>query len=130
MQNQKLISCITIEDDPLMSAILEELIEEELGIELLGQYQDGVEGIKAIHHLKPEFIFLDINMPGIDGLEVFELSDHKPFVIIISGEQQLRKECENIPQVIAFLDKPVDKKEFKKAVDIAIKFSEMERNIG
>ncbi len=124
------ITCVTVEDDELMSSILKDLIEEKQDLELLEQFTNGEVALNRINEIQPDLIFLDINMPGIDGLEMFDNLDFQTFVIIISGSKIRKEEGEEIPHVVAFLDKPVDHISFNKAISVAVKFVELDRNLS
>jgi two-component system, chemotaxis family, protein-glutamate methylesterase/glutaminase len=68
----KKIRVLTIDDSILMSRMLHAAFEKEPDMELVGQAADGIEGLKMIEVLKPDVITLDVEMPGLNGLEFLE----------------------------------------------------------
>ncbi len=80
-----MITCISIDDDPLFLKILESYLEEIKGIELLGSYNNPVDGIMQVVKRKPNILFIDWDMPNLDGFETLATLDKKPKVIMISA---------------------------------------------
>jgi two-component system LytT family response regulator len=74
-----------IDDEPLAHEILEEYLLENTDIEVVGNYYNGFEGIKGIQETTPDLIFLDIQMPKINGFEMLELIDNPPTVIFVTA---------------------------------------------
>lgn len=116
------ITCITIEDDPFISLILKNLIDLDDRLELLDQCEDSVSATLSLSRLKPSILFLDIKIPGLNGIEMLEILDIKPVVIVISGMKNIREQTisEN-PCIVDFVPKPIDVETFKSAVNKAIK---------
>ncbi len=73
MSSEK-IRAIIVDDEELARRILRELIAAHLEIELVAECANGFEAVKAIGELKPDLLFLDIQMPKLDGFEVLELT--------------------------------------------------------
>ena len=64
---------IIIDDEPLARSIVKEYLQEFPELELVAECNDGFEGMKAIQQYQPDLIFLDIQMPKINGFEMLEL---------------------------------------------------------
>jgi two-component system LytT family response regulator len=64
------MKAIIIDDEPLARAIVKEYLQSHQQIELVQECNDGFEGLKAIQQHQPELIFLDIQMPKINGFEL------------------------------------------------------------
>ena len=77
-----------IDDEPLARSLLRNFLDEIEEVEIVGEYESGFEGLKGISDLKPELIFLDIQMPKLNGFEMLELVDEIPHVIFITAYDQ------------------------------------------
>ena len=64
---------ITIDDEPLARSIVKEYLQKYPELEIVEECNDGFEGFKAIQQHQPDLIFLDIQMPKINGFEMLEL---------------------------------------------------------
>ena len=82
------VKVLIIDDEKLARDIVKKYLEQNYEIELLGECQNGFEGIKAINELKPDIIFLDIQMPKLTGFEMLELIDHQPEIIFTTAFDQ------------------------------------------
>ncbi|WP_370088779.1 LytR/AlgR family response regulator transcription factor [Ekhidna sp.] len=80
-----MITCIAIDDDPLFLQSLKAYFWEYEGIELIGTFQNPVNGIMKVVKEKPDVLLLDLEMPYLDGFEALESMDKKPKVIMISA---------------------------------------------
>ncbi len=65
-----MLSALIIDDEPPSREELKALLASENDIEIVGECANAIEGLAAIHHLRPDVIFLDIQMPRISGLEM------------------------------------------------------------
>ena len=66
----KPITCIIVDDEPLAVRLLESYVEKTPDLELMASFTDSINAINAIKTQKPDLIFLDIQMPNIDGMEL------------------------------------------------------------
>jgi len=82
------IKTIIIDDEQLAIDIIRNYLQNHDDIEIIATCQNGFEGVKAIHELKPDLIFLDIMMPKLSGFEMLELLDHLPVVIFSTAYDQ------------------------------------------
>jgi two-component system LytT family response regulator len=80
-----MITTIIIDDEPLARSIVQEYLQGFPQISVAGQCNDGFEGVKAIMQHQPDLIFLDIQMPKINGFEMLELIDQPPAVIFTTA---------------------------------------------
>jgi len=83
-----MIKSVIIDDEPLARSILKEYLHEIGGIEILGEFGNGFDGLKGINDLRPDLVFLDIQMPKLNGFEMLELLDEIPNIIFITAYDQ------------------------------------------
>src|SRR4051812_34453328 len=76
---------IIIDDEPLARSIVTEYLQDTAGVEIVAECNNGFEGVKAIQQHRPDLIFLDIQMPKINGFEMLELLDALPSVIFATA---------------------------------------------
>jgi two-component system, LytTR family, response regulator len=111
-----MIKAIIIDDEPLARSIVTEYLQEQGEIEVIQECNDGFEGVKAIMQDKPHLIFLDIQMPKINGFEMLELLEEKPSVIFTTAfDEYAIKAFET--HAVDYLLKPFTKDRFNKALE-------------
>jgi len=110
-----MISTIIIDDEPLARSIIKEYLQAYPHITLAEECNDGFEGIKAIQQHQPDLIFLDIQMPKINGFEMLELIDHPPMVIFTSAFEEYAIKAFDA-HAADYLLKPFSKERFDKAL--------------
>jgi two-component system LytT family response regulator len=84
----EIIRTIIVEDEELARNLLKSFLKGIDYIELIAECENGFEGVKMINELKPDLVFLDIQMPKITGFEMLELLDHKPQIIFATAYDQ------------------------------------------
>ena len=80
-----MIRSIIIDDEPLARSLIKEYLQDYNQIEVLEECNDGFEGVKSISRHQPDLIFLDIQMPKINGFEMLELIEQPPAVIFTTA---------------------------------------------
>ncbi|HEV2478678.1 MAG TPA: response regulator [Puia sp.] len=109
------IKAIIIDDEPLARSIVVEYLQTYPEITVLQECNDGFEGIKTIQQLHPDLIFLDIQMPKINGFEMLELVEQPPAVIFTTAfDEYAIKAFES--HAVDYLLKPFNKERFDKAI--------------
>jgi two-component system LytT family response regulator len=109
------IKALIIDDEPLARMIVQEYLQAYPEITVLQECSDGFEGIKAIQALHPDLIFLDIQMPKINGFEMLELVEQPPAVIFTTAfDEYAIKAFES--HAVDYLLKPFNKERFDKAI--------------
>jgi two-component system LytT family response regulator len=110
------MKAIIIDDEPLARSIVKEYLQAYPQIEVAQECNDGFEGIKAIMQHQPDIIFLDIQMPKINGFEMLELVDQPPAVIFTTAfDEYAIKAFES--HAVDYLLKPFSKERFDKAME-------------
>jgi len=109
------ITAIIIDDEPLARLIVVEYLQSYPGITLLQECSDGFEGIKAIQQHHPDLVFLDIQMPKINGFEMLELVEDSPAVIFTTAFDEYAIRAFEA-HAVDYLLKPFSKDRFDKAL--------------
>ena len=106
---------IIIDDEPLARSIVTAYLKNFEELEIVAECNNGFEGIKAIEELEPDLIFLDIQMPKINGFEMLELLDKTPSVIFTTAfDEYAIKAFET--SAVDYLLKPFTEERFEKAI--------------
>ncbi|MDZ4666739.1 MAG: LytTR family transcriptional regulator DNA-binding domain-containing protein [bacterium] len=113
-------SCVIIDDEPLARSIVMEYLQDFKNIEVKQECNDGFEGVKAIALHQPDFIFLDVQMPKINGFEMLEILENAPAVIFTTAfDAYAMKAFE--AHAMDYLLKPFSKERFGKAIEKMMK---------
>lgn len=109
------MKALIIDDEPLARMIVKEYLQSHPQIEIVQECNDGFEGLKAIQQHQPDLIFLDIQMPKINGFEMLELVEQPPAVIFTTAfDEYAIKAFES--HAVDYLLKPFSKERFDKAM--------------
>jgi two-component system LytT family response regulator len=109
------MNAIIIDDEPLARSIVKEYLQHHPSIHLIQECNDGFEGVKAIQQYQPDLIFLDIQMPKINGFEMLELIENPPHIIFTTAfEEHAIKAFE--AHAVDYLLKPFSQDRFDKAL--------------
>lgn len=109
------IDCLIIDDEKLARDLLVEFLEPYPDIEVVAQCSKGKDAVEKIDKLKPRLIFLDVQMPGMDGFDVLEAITHKPYVIFTTAYDQYAIQAFD-KNAIDYILKPLDEERFKLAI--------------
>ncbi|MCH8537125.1 MAG: LytTR family DNA-binding domain-containing protein [Alkalimonas sp.] len=77
--------CLIVDDEPLARANIRFLLSEQTDMAIAGEAESGLQALEAIETLQPEVLFLDINLPGLDGLEVLQQLQKPPVVVFCTA---------------------------------------------
>ncbi len=113
------IKAIIIDDEELARELIKNYIKLYPEVEVIAECENGFEGIKAIHEFHPDLIFLDIQMPKLNGFEMLELIDERPEVIFTTAYNQFAIQAFEL-NAVDYLLKPFSKERFKNALSKAI----------
>jgi two-component system LytT family response regulator len=111
---------LIIDDEPLARDRLRGMLGKAAGIELIGECGNGPDAIAAIRRDRPDLVFLDVQMPGCDGLQVANEFDarERPVVIFVTAHDKFAVEAFAV-QAIDYLLKPFDLERLQVAVQRA-----------
>src|SRR6201985_746736 len=106
---------LIIDDEPLARMVVREYLQSYSQITVMQECNDGFEGLKAIQQYRPDLIFLDIQMPKINGFEMLELVENPPAVIFTTAfDEYAIRAFES--HAVDYLLKPFNKERFDKAL--------------
>jgi two-component system LytT family response regulator len=111
------LRAILIDDEELARALLREYLNGA-GVEVIAECANGFEAVKAIADRKPDLVFLDVQMPKLDGFEVLELIDPDVAVIFVTAYDQYAMRAFDA-HAVDYLLKPFAPDRFKKALERA-----------
>jgi two-component system LytT family response regulator len=107
---------LIIDDEPLARSVVKSYLKSFPQLEIIEECANGFEGLKAIDEHSPDLIFLDIQMPKINGFEMLELIDSPPAVIFTTAFDEYAINAFEA-SAMDYLLKPFSKERFEKAVD-------------
>ena len=110
------VRTLIVDDESLARERLRQLLQDEPEIELVGECADGTEAVEAIQKQSPDLIFLDIQMPELDGFGVLQAmtSTAAPVVVFVTAHDKFALRAFEV-HAADYLLKPFDRERFKKA---------------
>lgn len=109
------MKAIIIEDEEPARDLLKRFISQYDDIEVVGEFIDGFEGAKAINQLKPDLVFLDIQLPRITGMELLELLEYTPLIIFTTAYDEFALKAFE-KNAIDYLLKPFSRERFSQSI--------------
>jgi two-component system LytT family response regulator len=113
------VKAVIIEDEELGRELIKNYLKDVENIEIIAECENGFEGIKAIQDLKPDVVFLDIQMPKLNGFEMLEILDEKPEIIFTTAYNQYAIQAFEL-NAVDYLLKPFSKERLLDALEKAI----------
>jgi len=115
------IRTLIVDDEPLARERIRTLLDEEPDIELIGECDNGVTAVETITEKQPDLLFLDVQMPELDGFGVLEQIKDRPMpaVIFVTAHDTFALQAFEV-HAVDYLLKPFDRERFKKALDRAL----------
>lgn len=110
-----MIKAVLVDDEPLARSMVAEYLEGYPQVEIVAECGDGFEGAKAIMQYQPDLIFLDIQMPKINGFEMLEIIDSQPAVIFTTAFDEYAIQAFE-QHAVDYLLKPIAKSRFDRAM--------------
>ncbi|MEE4258223.1 MAG: LytTR family transcriptional regulator DNA-binding domain-containing protein, partial [Bacteroidales bacterium] len=110
------LRAIIVEDEKPARELVKAFLKDHENIELVCECDNGFDGVKAINDMKPDLVFLDIQMPKLTGFEMIELLDDVPDVIFTTAFDQYAIKAFEL-SAVDYLMKPFSKQRFSEAID-------------
>ena len=108
------IKCLIIDDEPLAINVIKNHLEHVSDIDIANTFSNGLDALNYLNEHEVDLIFLDINMPMLDGLNYIKSLDKKPMIIITSAYEEFAAETYEL-DVLDYLVKPISLPRFLKA---------------
>jgi two-component system response regulator LytT len=126
-----ILNCIAVDDEPLALGLMSKFIEQTPFLKLVASYSGAVAALKAIHSEKIQIVFLDIQMPDLNGMElarVLGTGPGKPRIIFTTAFNQFAIEGYKV-DALDYLLKPFNYQEFLMAAQKGLRYFELLNNI-
>lgn len=117
---------LIVDDEPLATEIVKEYLADYPQFEIVKVCHDGFEGLKALQALQPDLMFLDVQMPKLNGFELLELVEDAPAVIFTTAFDQYALKAFDT-HAVDYLLKPFSKARFAKSIE---KFLQLEQTVA
>jgi len=116
------MNCIIVDDDKLSCKLLEGFVSKSTSLNLLGTFSDSVSARNELSRRRDiELVFLDVQMPEMDGFDFIGSLEHPPNIIIVSGNEEYALKAFDF-NVVDYLLKPVTYARFAKAIDKTLRY--------
>jgi two-component system LytT family response regulator len=110
------LRAVIVDDEELARQLLREYLSSAGGVEVIAECANGFEAVKTIAERKPDLVFLDVQMPKLDGFEVLELIDARVAVIFVTAYDQYAMRAFDA-NAVDYLLKPFAEDRFRKALE-------------
>jgi two-component system LytT family response regulator len=122
----KPLTVLIVDDEPLARSRIARLLNQRDDVECVGESRNGAEAITDLGALRPDLVFLDIQMPDMDGFEVLAQlpADDRPSVIFVTAYDQYALKAFEV-HALDYLLKPFDNSRFSATVDRAVKRTQL-----
>jgi two-component system LytT family response regulator len=112
------LRAVIVDDEELARGYLREMLAAHPEIEIVAECANGFEAVKAIAETAPDLVFLDVQMPKLDGFEVLELIERTPAVIFVTAYDQYAMRAFDA-HAVDYLLKPFSAERFERALERA-----------
>ena len=114
------IKALIVDDEPLARDRIREMLKEHPEVEVIGEARNGQEAVDFVANQNPDLVFLDIQMPDLDGFDVLQKLDaaQLPLIIFVTAYDQYALRAFDV-HAVDYLTKPFDRERFAEAIDHA-----------
>lgn len=129
----KKIRTIIVDDEPAARSRVAKLLAEDPDMEVVRECSNGAQAIECIQKCKPDLLFLDVEMPGMNGFEVMEQMQRRnghgplPFVVFVTAHDRYALKAFDV-NAVDYLLKPYDDERFHSSLEKARQFIAMRRS--
>ncbi len=111
-----MLKCLVIDDEPLAVDLVSDYVNQTDGLELAGSFTNPIEGMQALDSLKPDIIFLDVQMPEITGIQFMKIVKGKYHIIMVTAYDNYA--VEGFEQdAVDYLLKPISYERFLVSIE-------------
>ncbi len=111
-----MIRSVLVDDEPLARDVLREYLAADEDFEIVGECANGFEAVRAVTEHDPDVLFLDIQMPKLDGFEVLELLDRSPVVVFVTAYDEYALRAFEV-HALDYLLKPFSEERFRAVTE-------------
>lgn len=115
MTDEQTLRVVIVDDEPLARAVIREYLKAHPGVEVVAECGNGFEAVKAVSERSPDLLFLDVQMPKLDGFEVLELLGRSIPVVFTTAHDQYALRAFDV-HAVDYLLKPFDEARFGEAL--------------
>lgn len=115
MTDEQTLRVVIVDDEPLARAVIREYLKAHPGVEVVAECGNGFEAVKAVSERSPDLLFLDVQMPKLDGFEVLELLGRSIPVVFTTAHDQYALRAFDV-HAVDYLLKPFDEARFAEAL--------------
>ena len=115
------LKCVAIDDEPLALELIKNYVRRFPALEIVNVFEDAISGAEYLNQYEIDLLFLDVNMPDINGVALARSLTNRPMIIFTTAYRNYAFESYEL-QAIDYLLKPIDLKRFTIAVEKAIDF--------
>jgi two-component system LytT family response regulator len=119
--DQHRVQVLVVDDEPLVRIGVTKILRTQSKVELVGEASNGLEAVSMIEELAPDIVFLDVQMPGLDGFEVLDALevDSPPVVVFVTAYDQHAIKAFDV-HAVDYILKPFDDERLLTALDRAV----------
>ena len=110
-----MIRTIIVDDEPLARDVVREFLSADEDFEIVAECANGFEAVKAVSEHDPDVMFLDIQMPKLDGFEVLSLLDRSPLVVFVTAHDDYALKAFEV-HALDYLLKPFSEERFRSVL--------------
>jgi DNA-binding LytR/AlgR family response regulator len=121
------IKALIIDDEELGREVIREYLESHPEVEIMAECQDAFQALEAMEKYHPDLLFLDIQMPEVNGFELLEMLEQKPFIIFSTAYDQYALKAFEV-NAIDYLLKPFDQERFDSALQRVKKLMRLQQD--
>ena len=121
-----MLRCLAVDDEPLALDLLEDNIRQVSFLTLVGRCKNAIEAIAVLQKEQVDLLFLDVQMPGLTGIQLLKNLKTQPMVIFITAYKNYAVEGFEL-DILDYLVKPVPFERFLKSVTKALEFSNLSK---
>ncbi len=116
--NQKILTTLIVDDESLARRGLKHRLKDIADIEVIGEARNGREALKLIAEMKPDLVFLDIQMPGVSGFEVVQQLDVKtmPIILFLTAYDEYAVQAFEV-NALDYILKPIDEERLHQVLE-------------
>lgn len=107
---------IIIDDEEASRGLIRQYLQAHPGMDILGECENGIEAVQAINEQKPDLVFLDVQMPGLNGFEVLQEITHIPLIIFTTAFDRFAIKAFEI-NAVDYLLKPYTRQRFEVSIE-------------